>query len=397
MKRIKRTIGIYRWLVGLLFLAVIAGTACSSDDDRQPPGPEPGMGDDGNEGKDDPLPGVYVPSACGITDMVLLYHTHSSRPLWTREQIEPYLYRTGGDGRPEWLFDGFLFLEYQAEKNGVTYCLDGSRPEMPPADKSLWNGFAQATFAGGRGPDALEQVLAALAEKGHTPPYKRQVVFGLPDPVPGYKNWGILNGKRMDFSDPDHRLAAVSWYMDLVLEMWKERDYRYLNFGGFYWTKENVTADSGDSAFLQEVGRLVHAKGYSFRWIPYYGAEGAADWEVHGFDMAYQQPNHFFSTETPDWFLPESIKYAKTHGLKMEMEFDERVTQPEYAGRFYKYIEAFEQAGVWQDMPVAHYHGNDGWGVLARGKTPELQAMYTCLADLLVGRQGKFSKIVEKK
>ena len=392
--------GLYAWLAGglsltVLLLAIVGATACSTGDDR-PAGQENNGGKDDN-GKNDPLPGVCVPSAEGITDLVLLYHTHPSRPLWTAEQIEPYVYRTGADGKPEWLFDGFLFLDYQMEKNGVTYCLDGSRTEMPPADKNLWKGFAEATFADGRGPDALERVLSARAEKGETPPYKRQVVFCLPDPVPGFRNWGILGDKRMDFSDPADRLAAVCWYMDLILEIWQAREYRYLDFGGFYWTKENVTAGSGDSAFLQEVGAWVRAKGYSFSWIPYYGAEGAADWKSHGFDVAYQQPNHFFSTETPDWFLPESIRYAVTHGLKMEMEFDERVKQPEFAERYYKYIDAFEQAAVWRDMPVAYYHGNDGWGMLARATAPELRAMYDRLAGLLVSRQGRFSKIIENK
>lgn len=348
-----------------------------------------------NEDNEEDKPVVYVPSAKGITDMVLLYHTHPSRSKWTPDQIKHYIYRPGENGKPEWMFDGFLFVEFKAEKNGATYCFDESE-YWNPADKNLWKWLSEETFAEGRGPNALEEILTDLADQGYTPPYKRQVVFGLPNPVYMFNKWGILNNKRMDFSKQEDRVAAVKWYIELILNEWKKKDYKYLDLGGFYWTKENLNTKTDDSAFLREVSKIIKEKGYDFSWIPYYGAEGSPTWKDHGFDIAYQQPNHFFSTETPDWFLPESIRFAKDNGLYMEMEFDERVAKPEFAERFYKYLDQFEIGGVWENMPVAYYHGDSAWTVIAKSKVPELMAMHKRLGDLLSKRQGKFSKIIEK-
>lgn len=333
-----------------------------------------------------------IPSAWGVTDLVLLYHTDSSRPAWTPEQIRPYLYRTGPGGTPEWMFDGLLFVEFIHTKNGKTYTFDLDAYGRIYADRTGWEELAGAMLAEGRGPDAAEQVLADLAAQGYEPPYKRQIVFSLPNPAYGMKNWGALNGKTLDFTDPADRILAIDWYVDRIVEIWKKKNYRYLDLAGFYWTKEFVNdRPDADDRVLTQVKARLDSLGYSFCWIPYYGADGAADWKAHGFDVAYQQPNHFFSTETPDWFLPESIKYAKTHGLKMEMEFDERVEEPAFAERFYKYIDAFERAGVWENMPVAYYQGNDAWLRLAQSDKPEMQAMYKKLGDILFRRQGKFS------
>ena len=336
-----------------------------------------------------------IPSARGITDLVLLYHTDSSRPAWTPEQIQPYLYRAGAGGRPEWLFDGLLFVEFIRTKNGKTYTFDLDAYGRIYADRALWEELTGGMLADGRGPDAAEQVLVRLAGQGYEPPYKRQVVFGLPNPAYGMKNWGVLHGKTLDFTDPADRIAAIVWYVDRIVSIWKKKNYRYLDLAGFYWTKELLNdCPDADDRVLTRVKAHLDSLGYSFSWIPYYGADGAADWRAHGFDVAYQQPNHFFSTETPDWFLPESIRYAVTHGLKMEMEFDERVEQPEFAERYYKYIDAFEKAGVWETMPVAYYQGNDAWLRLAQSDKPEMQAMYERMCGILSRRQGKFSVVL---
>ena len=341
---------------------------------------------------------INVPSAKGITDMVLLYHTHSSRPKWTPDQIKHYIYRPGEDGKPDWMFDGLLFVEFIMEKEGKTYTFDLDAYGRIYAGKELWLELKDKTFGEGVGPDAAEKVLNDLYEQGYTPPYKRQIVFGLPNPAFSAKNWGNLNGKELDFSNPEDRITALNWYIDIVLEEWKKKDYKHLDLGGFYWTKESVKNDPDqDDIVLNKIKERLSAEGYEFSWIPYYGAEGSSNWKDYGFDIAYQQPNHFFSTETPDWFLPESIRFAKENGLYMEMEFDERVRQPEFAERFYKYINEFEKAGVWENMPVAYYHGNDAWTIIAESKDPKLMAMHKRLGDLLSKRQGKFSKIIEKK
>lgn len=374
---------------GILLIASMLTTfaigGCSSSKGEEP------------ESKGEPLEVKEVPVAKGITDMVLLYHTDKSRPKWTKEEIAPYIYREGENGKPDWMFDGILFVEFILTEGDIVYTFDLDAYGRKYAPKVIWKRLVDKTFTGGVGPDAVETVLSELAEQGHTPPYKRQIVFGLPNPAYGVTDWGQIDGAKMDFNIQEHRLKALNWYIDLVIEEWKKKDYKYLNLAGFYWTKEFVVAEPDEEGkMLNMVKERLKSEGYEFSWIPYYGAEGADKWDKYGFDIAYQQPNHFFDTETPDWFLPESIKYAKKHGLKMEMEFDERVAQPEFAERFYKYIDQFELANIWEEMPVAHYQGNRAWLDLALSKDEAMIAMHKRLGDILSKRHGRFSQIVNK-
>lgn len=61
------------------------------------------------------------------------------------------------------------------------------------------------------------------------------------------------------------------------------------------------------------------------------------------------------------------------------MEFDERVAQPEFVERFYKYLELFELAGIWDADCLLH--NNDAWTLIAESKDPAIHApeTVTCL------------------
>ncbi|MDE5595604.1 MAG: DUF4855 domain-containing protein [Muribaculaceae bacterium] len=47
-----------------------------------------------------------------IRDLALIYQGGSQRIPWTEDQIEPYVVHKFGNGKKDWLFDGFLFLEF---------------------------------------------------------------------------------------------------------------------------------------------------------------------------------------------------------------------------------------------------------------------------------------------
>lgn len=354
--------------------------ACSSSDEEPiDPGTEPPVT-------------VEVPSAKGVTDMALIYHTYVNRPKWTSGELKHYLFREN-DKKVEWLFDGFLFLEIYARVNGVEYDYGVSNAEKKAPGKAVWEYLLRETFDTGRGPNALEIVLDSLARKDITPPYKRQVMISIPNPQHGQKDWGLLNGKAMDFNKPEDRLTAAYWYVDRVLEEWKKRDYKYLDFAGFYWLHETIDYHFGDDNLIKGVQKYLEQKGIGLCWIPYYGALGADKWTDFGFEIAYQQPNYFFNPETPLSIITGALDYAKRYNLALEMEFDDRVTDETYRNRFYTYIEEFEKAGVWNDKPVAYYQGTSGWMTMATSRNSELQKACKTLGDILVKRQGKFSTI----
>ena len=47
-----------------------------------------------------------------IRDLALIYQGGSQRIPWTEDQILPYVVHKFANGKKNWLFDGFLFLEF---------------------------------------------------------------------------------------------------------------------------------------------------------------------------------------------------------------------------------------------------------------------------------------------
>lgn len=49
----------------------------------------------------------------GIQDLALIYQGGSHRLDWTVDEFRPYVVHRFADGSKDWLFDGFLFLEFK--------------------------------------------------------------------------------------------------------------------------------------------------------------------------------------------------------------------------------------------------------------------------------------------
>ncbi len=324
-----------------------------------------------------------VPS---ISDMVLIYHGGMQRPQWNTNQLRPYIFRENS-GKTEWLFDGFLFLEIFDNIQKYNYDPGFS---FRTAGKEQWKGLLTRYFGEKKGPDALEIVLDSLSRKGKIPVRKRQVVFSIPCPVNGFKDWGELNGKKLDFNNPDDQAAAAQWFIDEALKKWNKKNYKHLQLNGFYWVHED--AAQSEKA-LPSVKKYLEAKNLKFVWIPYWDAKGKGDWEKLGFDLAWQQPNYFFSTNIPKQRLTDACTFAKEHNMGLEMEFDERVFKPEFMTKYYDYINVFDENNVWKLSPVAYYEGGGAWMQMAKSKDPEIQKAFDTLSNIVVRRQINADKV----
>jgi len=181
-------------------------------------------------------------SGTPISDMVLIYHGGTQRPAWNVNQLRPYLYRQNL-GNTEWLFDGFLFLEiFDNIKN---YEFDPGFG-YKTAGKEQWEGLLNRYFGEQKGHDALETLLDSLSKKGKNPMRKRQVILSIPCPVNGFTEWGELNGKILNFNNPDDQVQAACWFIDEALKYWKKKNYKHIQLNGFYWVHED--ADQSDAA-----------------------------------------------------------------------------------------------------------------------------------------------------
>lgn len=206
-------------------------------------------------------------SLATTTDAILCYGgSHHRTPyLWDQARLAPLVTYTDPAGREHWLFDGFIFLEFQDTNrpDNARYAFETGqlRDTGVSAGKAQWQELIDYYFRPGNGVDALDKAVKEATGRLGNAPAKRRVIMVLPDPViyehyidttSSTTYWGELDGRRLDFSKNEDRLAACKWYIDRVRAAFAAGNYRYVELAGFYWLREIVTRpqDTAYSYFL---------------------------------------------------------------------------------------------------------------------------------------------------
>ncbi len=318
------------------------------------------------------------------TDLMLIYQGGVQRPRYTVSRFAPYVtYQDTQNGKEQWLYDGFLFIEFQ-DGRGHTY---EQYSTMKHANQSQWAWLLERNFATDDGVPNLEKAVEAAVARIGEPVRRRQVILTLPVPEPGQTNWGTVDGRALDFNNKADRLAACEWYMDIALKEWKNLAPKELDLAGFYWVAEQ--AGSVHELF-PDLAQAVHARGMEFFWIPSYHVNTPlGDWKSFGFDEAYLQPNFFFHPELPVTRLQHACNYAHDHGMGLEIEFDPRmITETSvYEPRFHDYLDAFTQYGVKDNAAMAWYEGGGALYRLAVSDRDQLRADYDEVGQFVLKRQ----------
>ncbi|MCI7141281.1 DUF4855 domain-containing protein [Alistipes sp.] len=322
-------------------------------------------------------------TADDVQDLALIYQGGSHRMDWTVDEFRPYVVHEFADGTKDWLFDGFLFLEFK-NGSGRHYTVGY---EKLNARKGEWAWLLDRIFEEGKSLSALDACITEqIAELGK-PGFKHQIVLGLPEAILDQKDWGELDGRTLDFSKEEDQLAATRWYIDELMKRFKAAKYKNLELSGFYWVAET---NNYCGQLTVPISEYIHSLGKLFYWIPYWQSKGAEDWKALGFDVAYQQPNHFFNHSIPDSRLDDACAFARKHGMAMEFEFDEKATadreNSSYA-RMKAYIDHFEKNDVFNSSALAYYCGNRGVLTLHESKNPADHALMDRLARLIQMRR----------
>lgn len=317
-----------------------------------------------------------------VRDLVLIYDGGEHRKVsWNAEQFADYV-ATDGEN-PEWLFDGFLFLEIHSG-TGLSYA-SGYTPT--PARQQDWVGLIDKYLTPGRDIAALNEAIGTMRERIPGKFHRRKIVLSLPEPIPGQTDWGEIDGRALDFNNDDDRTTACKWYIDLLIERFSAAGLDNLQLCGFYWLAEEAT---NTRTFVAQVSDYIHEKGLDFYWIPYFKSDGYDQWRELGFDNAYLQPNHFFNDAIPDSRIDETCQLATAAEMSLEVEFDENALQGRgRANRMKAYIDSYERNGIFENNNLAYYQGNNAFSLLRHG-TEEDYALYKRLADIIAKRQKDF-------
>ena len=144
-------------------------------------------------------------------DMVLIYSGGKHRSyVWDQDRFKPYVSMEDEKGNFHWLFDGFLFLEIH-NGNGRGFA---SYYQKQAARKAEWKKLVDDYFTPGLNICALDDAIEAARKENPKNFTKRKIVLGMPEPIPNVTYWGGIDGKSLDFSKMEDRLAACCWFVD---------------------------------------------------------------------------------------------------------------------------------------------------------------------------------------
>ena len=321
------------------------------------------------------------------TDAVLCYGgSHHRTPfLWDKERLAPYVTYVDKEGGEHWLFDGFIFLEFQDTNrpDAELYAFETGhlRDKGESAGKAQWQELIDYYFTDGNGVEALEEAVKEAAARLGKAPQKRKVIMVLPDPVihrryidttSSTTYWGALDGRQLDFNRNEDRIAACKWYIDRVRERFARGNYEHIELAGFYWLREIVTRPvdtqysyhlTRSDIMLPHIADYLHKLDYTFSWIPYYGSRGYDVWQQFGFDQVYLQPNYYWKPQND---MDEVCRQIDSLGIGMEIEFEPTLLNArEGSGTFRKrlrdYIDYAKRRNIYGKRPFAYYHGTNGF------------------------------------
>lgn len=318
-----------------------------------------------------------------IADLVLIYQGGLHRSMeWNKDQFLPYVVHQNEKNKKNWLFDGFLFLEF---KNGKGQCYAPGY-EKEAANRQDWEWLMERQFEKDKAFSALDQCIDQQIREMGKPSFRHKLIVGIPAPIKGQKDWGSI-GRQMDFSNPEDCIEACKWYIDRFLDRYQKEGYKHLDLEGFYWVPES---DVPYTDILVKVGDYIRSKNLRLFWIPYWRAVGFDNWKTDKFDFAYIQPNHFFTKTISYERLDAACAFAKGTNMGLEMEFDESAladAKNSKRDRLISYIQAFEGHGVFKEASVAYYQGGAAIYGLSRSKNPLDKELMDRLAGIIIQRK----------
>ncbi len=330
--------------------------------------------------------GEYATSK--ICNLGLLYYGANYRMHMTPEDLTPYVVHTYADGKQDWLFDGFLFLDFY---DGATCHFCPASTVGRDARKTDWQKYLDAHFEPGRALDALNTTIENFKATLGEPAFKHRVVMTVPTPIPGQKDWGELNGRPLDFDNTADAVAACRWFIEQAKERFEAAGFNNLELSGIYWLDEQMDRN-GDVA--REVADVVHSNGLQYIWIPWFKAPMYNQWRELGFDIAYLQPNYFFIKKVSPDRLDEACALARQYGMALEYECDNPTyfeNESDFLARMDRYTNAFKRNKVFKQSALAYYTGSQLLKDFVNNPTRENQRTMDRLAREMTKRRKKWN------
>lgn len=319
-------------------------------------------------------------------DLVLIYGGGTEKNQhWDPYAFHPYVVFQNEEGKYDWMFDGFLFLEL-CDDWDYSFTV-GHGDKNKPAEKANWQTLIDKYFTKGLNIHSLDQAIDDATWSAGQPTSKRKVVIGIPEPLTEVGiNWGMVDNVWLDFQYDFHKVSACQWFINEVEKRFQQENFRHLELDGFYWIGEAV-ADNHNVTL--EVGKYLAAKKYSFTWIPWWKSPGYENPQKFGFSDTYLQPNYFFY-DVPFSRLQMACDEAFINKTNLEVEFDDNALYfDDYRQKMHDYLDVYEKNNVYPSMKLAYYQAQNTVLKLYsyRDSHPHLGELYRKFCKIVTDRQ----------
>lgn len=320
----------------------------------------------------------------GCKDIVLLYCGYPKSGNFddvqnTEEEMKYYFGYIGKDGEiKDTFFDSFMFSPLQGA------CPSGgnlNRSGKSFTVKSDWECYLESIFDKEYNCGAIERVVEDVKKATGKDDLAVNMIINLPYPTMGSAPFGDIDGDGEDeyCRNEEEQLAIYKWYFDLIEKYLKERNYKNIRLGGYYWEQESMTIDGSDLTLMRSVIDEAHSRGIKFFWIPLLYAEGFDYAYDNGFDCVMMQPNYSFLEYAEEKCFTELTSEIRKHGLGIEIEISwNAVKYDESLARYYSYLNAGYALGYMKNtahsyyqnaMPGTYYH-------MAKSSVPKYRQAY---------------------
>ncbi len=325
----------------------------------------------------------YLPAGTAasgkIHDLCLLYTGGEGSGRLHRYDVEKLLplagYRSVAGEIKDYFMDGFLLLaQYSPLLNGRSFAPDLSGP---PSRREDWTALFDEYFHPRANLSALEDCARAVARclGGQRP---LRVVLGVPTPDPRCRDW---DGRGCSLAVEAHRVEAVRWAFDELLQRWEKAGFRRLILAGFYYLAEQGAFNDPVIAIFPQ---LCRERGLCSFAIPGISSSYMTEFKRVGFDGVALQPSHSFWNPAgrPRCYLLKCAGHiARDFGMGMEVELPYNVLEAEGAGKLRDYLEAARIQG-WAGAFKAYFQSYNLIKALADSQAPEYRHLYDELYEL---------------
>ncbi len=318
----------------------------------------------------------------GASDLVLLYHGPKAES-YTVENLIPYLAYVDTEGNiKDTMFDSYLFL------------LTGSFPSGAAghgaSTMSDWKWSINDMFKKDKNVLALEEAAGIVKEALKLPDdYKYTFTVTLYYPHHDVTAFGDIDGdgKAESFkNNNENRLKAVEWYMDEFEKKLGEYNFKNIEFVGYYCYNESIYPEGDQPYIVTETAKLVHERGYSYFWIPYFAASSFQIWDSFGFDVACMQPNYVFAEETPYSRIEQTAYFTQLYGMGVEIEISGAAFKSDIIYKKYlEYLSGGVKYGYMKDCVHMYYQDLLCYYDAAVSKDPKNRLIYDYTYQFIKG------------